>query len=316
MAVVHTNDFPSPLELVYRIIDHLWNDRSSLRACSLVCSSWRSEAQFHIFRSLKISKRGISNEWVYATLVEDIGRFFVQIRELYLNRLSINIVQLEAMTSKMPRLRCLQLHEIHVESDNEETYSFTSACPSLQELTVDTCFFFNNFIPLKAVYPPMMLNPLFSLFPNVRTCRFHCCPIPLRSIQSSCLPANLTLEHLETCDSNPILGGTLLEQLPQTASKDTLRNLDLGSLSEFYQYMLLQNLPLSMRSNIRYLRLGFDHCRLKPMSDDEDDDENSDEDDDEDSDEDAYEDNDEDADENNDEIPRRSSLTLFAPELK
>ncbi|EJD36718.1 hypothetical protein AURDEDRAFT_174238 [Auricularia subglabra TFB-10046 SS5] len=41
-----------PPELTDRIIDFLWNDRTALRTCSLVCTAWRSASQYHLFSLL------------------------------------------------------------------------------------------------------------------------------------------------------------------------------------------------------------------------------------------------------------------------
>jgi len=43
-----------PQELVDQIIDHLWDDPLSLRACSLSCSAWLPSSRTHIFREVKL----------------------------------------------------------------------------------------------------------------------------------------------------------------------------------------------------------------------------------------------------------------------
>ena len=43
-----------PFELTDTILDHLRHDRSSLRACSLVCSEWLNRSRRHLFRSVTI----------------------------------------------------------------------------------------------------------------------------------------------------------------------------------------------------------------------------------------------------------------------
>ncbi|KZT63730.1 hypothetical protein DAEQUDRAFT_89329 [Daedalea quercina L-15889] len=42
-----------PLEMWDRIIDHLWNDRASLEACSLACSDLLISTRVHIFRNVQ-----------------------------------------------------------------------------------------------------------------------------------------------------------------------------------------------------------------------------------------------------------------------
>ncbi|KAJ7196959.1 hypothetical protein GGX14DRAFT_375442, partial [Mycena pura] len=39
-----------PSELHDYTIDFLYNDRASLRACSLVCKSWTASSQYHLFK--------------------------------------------------------------------------------------------------------------------------------------------------------------------------------------------------------------------------------------------------------------------------
>ncbi|KAH7096564.1 hypothetical protein BKA62DRAFT_822117 [Auriculariales sp. MPI-PUGE-AT-0066] len=45
-----------PLEIIDYIIDFLWNDRTTLQACSLTSRAFRREAQLHLFWSLNIGK--------------------------------------------------------------------------------------------------------------------------------------------------------------------------------------------------------------------------------------------------------------------
>jgi hypothetical protein len=58
------NPYPDPLaprlttylpqELMEYVIDFLYNDKPTLRACSLVCRAWVAEARVHLFRSIHI----------------------------------------------------------------------------------------------------------------------------------------------------------------------------------------------------------------------------------------------------------------------
>ena len=47
--------FPLPNELTDRVIDHLHDDRLSLKACSLVCQEWRCASQFQLYQHLSFS---------------------------------------------------------------------------------------------------------------------------------------------------------------------------------------------------------------------------------------------------------------------
>lgn len=47
--------FPEfPQELVDEVIDHLWDDVTSLRACSLSCSTWLPTSRTHLFRQVDL----------------------------------------------------------------------------------------------------------------------------------------------------------------------------------------------------------------------------------------------------------------------
>ncbi|KAH9839053.1 uncharacterized protein C8Q71DRAFT_855702 [Rhodofomes roseus] len=43
-----------PLEVWDRAIDHLWNDRAALEACSLTCHAWFSCTRVHVFRNAQV----------------------------------------------------------------------------------------------------------------------------------------------------------------------------------------------------------------------------------------------------------------------
>ena len=43
-----------PAELCDHIIDHLWDDLSALRACSLTCKDWLPSSRFHLFRNVRL----------------------------------------------------------------------------------------------------------------------------------------------------------------------------------------------------------------------------------------------------------------------
>lgn len=43
-----------PVELWDNIIDHLWDDRESLAACSIVCRAWRPSVHTHLFHTVAL----------------------------------------------------------------------------------------------------------------------------------------------------------------------------------------------------------------------------------------------------------------------
>ncbi|PCH39457.1 hypothetical protein WOLCODRAFT_159022 [Wolfiporia cocos MD-104 SS10] len=49
-----------PLEITGYIIDFLWDDKDSLRSCSLTCRAWLSPSRYHIFRKVLLGSRSLS----------------------------------------------------------------------------------------------------------------------------------------------------------------------------------------------------------------------------------------------------------------
>jgi hypothetical protein len=44
-----------PQEIIDQVIDHLYNDRETLRTCALVCRSWVPSSRYHLFGNVDIS---------------------------------------------------------------------------------------------------------------------------------------------------------------------------------------------------------------------------------------------------------------------
>ncbi|KAL6300225.1 hypothetical protein BKA93DRAFT_867912 [Sparassis latifolia] len=44
-----------PQELIDQVIDHLWDDRASLEACSTSCHAWLSSSRTHLFHTIELS---------------------------------------------------------------------------------------------------------------------------------------------------------------------------------------------------------------------------------------------------------------------
>ena len=58
MKDAHGSSLTFPPELVDRTIDHLHDDKPSLRACTLVSRSWLNTSRHHLFRTLLVRPRG------------------------------------------------------------------------------------------------------------------------------------------------------------------------------------------------------------------------------------------------------------------
>jgi len=55
-----------PGELRDMIVDHLFDDKAALTACSLVCQEWLHSARYHLFRYIRLSpfRRNSSGDWL------------------------------------------------------------------------------------------------------------------------------------------------------------------------------------------------------------------------------------------------------------
>ncbi|EMD35006.1 hypothetical protein CERSUDRAFT_96920 [Gelatoporia subvermispora B] len=69
-----------PSELTDRIIDFLYNDKSSLKACSLTCRTWLPSSRFHKFRSIEIQPHDLPRFEEILQAIPQIGPYFRHIK--------------------------------------------------------------------------------------------------------------------------------------------------------------------------------------------------------------------------------------------
>ena len=102
-----------PLEIIDHIMDHLWDDKKSLLACSLVRRQWMFSATYHLFRRITVTDDVACRHFYHFAVflrsdsVRRIGRC---IRELHLQshppgRITTKLVDLnlQLLTGKIGR---------------------------------------------------------------------------------------------------------------------------------------------------------------------------------------------------------------------
>ncbi|KAK7690611.1 hypothetical protein QCA50_005710 [Cerrena zonata] len=225
-------------ELVDRVIDHLWDDKPSLGACTLVCSSWLPEARYHLFREiiLRFSNSCTEKLCLFPQSVQDeIWILYSRTRELELSLHDFTVKEIAILVSKMPMLRWLRLD---IQVLRHEQGSIMPVCPSVREITLRGV----------SLYESLLLMGLYLAFPNTRILKIS---YPHNDMPPQTLPTELALEYLEVEYGGIPLA--LLKDLPRTACKNTLRGLGLFAHTQYPP--VLQNFPLEMKRNIRHLRL-------------------------------------------------------------
>ncbi|KAI0672685.1 hypothetical protein C8Q78DRAFT_673897 [Trametes maxima] len=101
-----------PQELVDQTIDHLWNDRESLLACSLACHSWLPSARTHLFRDLRLTGATHCDRFeALLGTVPDVARY---IRKLAINEPRSTayaqhwISRVPSLVARLPNLTALE----------------------------------------------------------------------------------------------------------------------------------------------------------------------------------------------------------------
>ncbi|KAH9924359.1 hypothetical protein B0H21DRAFT_764787 [Amylocystis lapponica] len=157
-----------PQEMCDRIVDHLWNDRTALRACSLTCRSWLPTARLHLFHTVRVDPNQSGNPYITETPLPRLTNIAPYVRNLTLYRKETSsaapptafpswlkkfknvehlIVQHNGRTwmtevyrrgliSSFPRVKTLHLHCVHFD-DCEDLWETLQGFPRLSTLHVD-----------------------------------------------------------------------------------------------------------------------------------------------------------------------------------
>ncbi|KAI0647580.1 hypothetical protein C8Q79DRAFT_1009659 [Trametes meyenii] len=143
-----------PQELVDQAIDHLWNDRESLLACSLTCHSWLPSARTHLFRDLRLT--GATHCDRFEALLgtaPDVARF---VRKLAINEPRSTayaqhwIARVPSLVARLPSLATLEFVGLHYVSLRDTP---PAALVALERLTalVFADVYFDTFADLHAL---------------------------------------------------------------------------------------------------------------------------------------------------------------------
>ncbi|RDB18178.1 hypothetical protein Hypma_000542 [Hypsizygus marmoreus] len=142
-----------PQELAEVTIDHLWDDRRALQACSLVCKAWLPSSWFHLFHELGLDYHGSkcdvpeefsSAKYVRMLMLEDLPATqfprdlaqFTSTTSLFINE-CYTLTMGPAISSTFPNITCLELKNVHYQSFGEFATMFCSF-PLLQTFTMRT----------------------------------------------------------------------------------------------------------------------------------------------------------------------------------
>ncbi|KAI0374633.1 hypothetical protein BV20DRAFT_1117910 [Pilatotrama ljubarskyi] len=127
-----------PQELVDQAIDHLWNDRCALSACSLACHAWLPSARTHLFREQRLT--GAKDCARFEALLEsapDVARYVRKLAihdptstayaQNWINRVPSLVAKLHRLTT----LELIGLHYVSLQKTSPETLAALSRLTAL-----------------------------------------------------------------------------------------------------------------------------------------------------------------------------------------
>ncbi|KAI0351513.1 hypothetical protein OH77DRAFT_1513787 [Trametes cingulata] len=171
-----------PQELADQVIDHLWNDRCALSACSLACHAWLPSARTHLFRDQRLT--GAKDCARFEELLEsspDIARYVrkLAIHEPMSTAYAQNwINRVPSLVAKLDRLTTLELIGLHYVSLYKTAPETLAALSRLTAL-VFADVYFDSFMDVHALlsaacnvrdlcfYRVLWLNPSCSTYGSV-----------------------------------------------------------------------------------------------------------------------------------------------------
>ncbi|GJE97577.1 F-box protein [Phanerochaete sordida] len=248
------SDSRLPCEINYEIISHLSDDEDALASCSLVCRSWRSEAQGIRFRVLKIDIASRDPHKFTYTNPRCDGDFGLAAPiASYVNHLTL---ESKVNPANAPRVTFLK-----------KIVSFTNAFPSLKTLTLKNIYLRDSCLRdtvenrdlerLSLVdfgadgTPDRTIGTLFSLYNMRDICvtniQFSNAALP----SHTCAPANLANVQSLTVRSHVFTASVV-----DVFSRGSLRELRLRC-SSVNDTRALGSFIASGDSSLEHLRLEF-----------------------------------------------------------
>ncbi|EIW51809.1 uncharacterized protein TRAVEDRAFT_136855 [Trametes versicolor FP-101664 SS1] len=175
-----------PQELVDQAIDHLWNDRDSLSACSLACQAWLPSARTHLFRDQRLT--GAKDCARFEALLESASAIAHYVQKLSISEpMSTAYAQnwvnrVPALVAQLHRLTTLELVGLHYVSLQKSSPEALEALSRLTGLVLADVYF-DSFADVHA---------LLSAACNVRELCFYrvswLCFYRVSWVNPSCAP--------------------------------------------------------------------------------------------------------------------------------
>lgn len=147
---------PIPPELTDIIIDHLYNNKATLRSCSLVGRQWTPAAQYHLFHTISTSEYYVPQSRRFAQLLEASPHLGPYVRE-------VDITQGHIPYGEAAR-HLINLHKLDISfcvvSSFEELAKPLSHFTSLTELTLCCCEFRFDVMDMAIASAPAAIHTL------------------------------------------------------------------------------------------------------------------------------------------------------------
>lgn len=256
-----------PPELVDHIIDHLYDDRRSLKACATVCRQWRYASQYHLFSDRSITLKAIypaRNSLLIslAHLVVNVPHHLRNIKSLCLTPdtwLGIGILSYPIyITDLLVSLHLLpNLHTLEFERLRWTSAGFISA----------------NLVPSLSVRKLVLRNTCVH---RMRDLEYLVQSLRgLVHLELISISANLSLDETDkVCDTTNFMphietlrihGSTIVTgffQYFHSVLSTSLRSLDLGWITAHDLRFVLTSLQMYVCATIKTLRFGVEVSQL------------------------------------------------------
>lgn len=153
-------DHVLPAELIDQVIDHLHDDVSSLRACSLTCRAWVPSARFHLFHDVVLTPERAVNFMALLETRPHISHFvrslFIKGNPFQLYRKSYHFdAVIPAISSKLTRLKALRIECVTLAQQGIVMSALIQNLSTLRSLSISSVTFnrFRDFAAFIIAHP-------------------------------------------------------------------------------------------------------------------------------------------------------------------